>query len=456
MAKLDLGKPEKFVLAHFLIRNFWFLFWFKVWYKRVTIVGKKNLDRKTPTILAINHQNTAMDPLALCGTIFRDITWLARADLYKKKALLPIFHTLKILPIFRQRDGLKSLEDNNLVFEKVVEVLTAKRLVGLFPEGTHWGFRRLRQTRKAIPRIIHLAEEKNNFDLDMNVNPVGIYYDDYVEVRTNLFVKIGEPIPMRQYLASLKENPQVAENEIRESIERGMKANMIDIPQMDETYNTVDSLRLICRNQTSSRFPAIGNRQEQAFSADKKTIELIENQETAQQGYIASLKPLVDSYEEKRAALKFPYDLIENNGDDAFHIIWNCMKSIVLLPIFLLGVCLCALPYWGMCKLGKTLAKDILFRNSIMFVGGLLIVTLVHLVLAILWLIFAPFPWWSVFIFVLGITLLWPVFIDYPKLLKLTAQEFRFNFGLLKKDANILEICTLRDKIKEEYAKLLR
>ena len=172
MAKLDLGKPEKFVFAHFFIRNFLFLFWFKIWYKNITIVGKKNLDRKTPTILAINHQNTAMDPLALCGTIFRAITWLARADLYKKKSLVPIFHALKILPIFRQRDGLKSLEDNTIVFEKVVDVISAKRLVGLFPEGTHWGFRRLRQTRKAIPRIVHMAEEKNNFDLDININPV--------------------------------------------------------------------------------------------------------------------------------------------------------------------------------------------------------------------------------------------------------------------------------------------
>lgn len=456
MAKLDLGKPEKFVLAHFLIRNFWFLFWFKVWYKNITIVGKKNLDRSTPTILAINHQNTAMDPLALCGTIFRDITWLARADLYKKKALIPILHALKILPVFRQRDGLKSLEDNNMVFEKVVEVITAKRLVGLFPEGTHWGFRRLRQTRKAIPRIVHMAEEKNNFDLDINVNPVGIYYDDYVAVRSNLFVKIGEPIPMRQYIASLKENSQSAENEIRDAIETGMRATMLDIPQTDETYHTVESIRLTCRNQTLSSIQACGNRQERAFMADQKTINLVENQENANPGYIASVKPLIDDYETKRSSLGFSYEIVENDGDDAFHIIWNCMKALVLLPVFLVSLCFCSLPYLGMNKLGKTLAKDILFRNSIMFVGGLLIVTIVHLLLAILWLIFAPFPWWTVFIFILVLTILWPVFIDYPKLIKLIAQELRFNMGLLTKKSEILDLRVSRDKVKEEFAKLLR
>ena len=455
MAKLDLGKPEKFVFAHFFIRNFLFLFWFKIWYKNITIVGKKNLDRKTPTILAINHQNTAMDPLALCGTIFRDITWLARADLYKKKSLLPIFHALKILPIFRQRDGLKSLEDNNIVFEKVVDVLTAKRLVGLFPEGTHWGFRRLRQTRKAIPRIVHMAEEKNNFDLDININPVGIYYDDYISVRSNLFVKIGEPIPMRQYLSALKENSQVAENEIREAIEAGMRKAMLDIPQMDETYYTVESLRLICRNQTLSNIQATGNRQERAFAADKKTIELVENQENAQEGYIASLKPMVDAYEEKRKAANYSYELVENDGDDAFTVIWNCMKTLVLLPLFLIGCVFCALPYWVMNKLGDKLAKDILFRNSIMFVGGLLLVIVVHLILAILWLVLVPLSWWTVFLFIVGITLLWPVFIDYPRLVKRTGQELQFKAGLLTKSAKIFELCSLRDTVKNEFAKLL-
>ena len=455
MAKLDLGRPEKFVFAHFFIRNFLFLFWFKIWYKNITIVGKKNLDRKTPTILAINHQNTAMDPLALCGTIFRDITWLARADLYKKKSLVPIFHALKILPIFRQRDGLKSLEDNTIVFEKVVDVISAKHLVGLFPEGTHWGFRRLRQTRKAIPRIVHMAEEKNNFDLDININPIGIYYDDYISVRSNLFVKIGEPIPMRQYLSALKENPQAAENEIREAIEAGMRNTMLDIPQMDETYYTVESLRLICRNQTLSNIHATGNRQERAFAADKKTIELIENQENAQEGYIASLKPMVDAYEEKRKAAKYSYELVENNGDDAFSVIWNCMKTVVLLPLFLISCVFYALPYWVMNKLGDTFAKDILFRNSIMFVGGLLLVIVVHLILAILWLTLVPLPWWTVFLFILGITLLWPVFIDYPRLVNRTGQELQFKIGLLTKSAKITELCSLRDTVKNEFAKLL-
>lgn len=455
MAKLDLGTPEKFGPLHSFLRNFWFLLWFKLWYKDITIIGKKNLDRKTPTILAINHQNTAMDPLVLCGTIFRQITWLARADLYNKKALLPIFHCFKILPIFRQRDGIKSLENNDLVFEKVVDVISHKKLVGLFPEGTHWGFRRLRQTRKAIPRIVLMAEEKNNFDMDININPIGIYYEDYISIRSNLFIKIGEPIPMRQYFATLKENPQVAENEIRDALEDGMRKCMLDIPQTDERYNTVDSLRYICRNQTARKFSFKGNRQEREFLTDKKTIEIIENQEAINPNFIQSFKQKVDSYNALLQQSKFSYELVENNGNDAFQVIWDCMKLVALFPFFICGCLTCSLNYWAMNKLGDKLAKDKLFKNSIMFVAGRLLSNISHTTFAVLWLIFVPLPWWTVFFFVLFLFLVWTIFVDYPRLAKRTAQEIMFNAGLLSKESDILELCNRRDAIKDEYAKLL-
>lgn len=455
MEKLPLGNPEKFKFSHFYLRNFWFLLWFKLWYKDITIIGKEHLDRKTPTILAINHQNTAMDPLVLCGTIFRQITWLARADLYKKKFLHPILHAFKILPIFRQRDGIKSLENNDIVFEKVVEVISAKKLVGLFPEGTHWGFRRLRQTRKGIPKIVILAETKNNYDMDININPVGIYYDDYVSVRSNLFVKIGEPIPMRQFIASMKETPQIAENEIRSAIEDGMRNVMIDIPQMDDTYYTVDNLRRICRSVTAKKFTSQGDKLTRDYCADKKTVEILEQKETESAGFLASLKDKVDGYVQLLRKADYTIDLADNNGDDAFQIIWNSMKIVALFPFFVCGAVLWGGIYLLTRKLGNTLTKDIQFKNSIMFVTSLVMSSLWHTVLVVLWLVFVPLPWWTVFLFFIFLYVVWCVFIDYPRLAKRTCREISFNCGLISKKPQIVDICNKRDEIKEIFSSMI-
>ena len=453
--KLDLGTPEKFSFTYTFIWNTWFLPWFKFWYKDITIVGKQNIDRKTPTILAINHQNTAMDPLILCGTVFRQISWLARADLYNKKFLIPILHWFKILPIFRKRDGVKNLGENDIIFEKVVEIISNKKLVGIFPEGTHWGFRRLRPTRKAIPRIVCLAEEKNNYDMDINVNPVGIYYDDYQDIRTNIFIKIGEPIPMRQFFNSLQENPQVAENEIKDAIEKGMRETMIDIPQTDETYYTAEGLRIICRKKTSEKFSFSGNKQEREFLADKKTVEIIEKETEKNPSFLSDIKRIVDEYEKALIRTDFSNTLVEQKGSDAFNVIWNCMKLIALFPLFIIGTAVHIINYAAMVKLGKTLTKDPQFKNSIMFVCGALIKTIIHGLYIALWLIFVPLPWWTVFFMIASLYFLWTIFIDYPRLLKRTIQAFRFNFGYASKNADIQKLIEQHDAIENAYTKCI-
>lgn len=461
--KLDLGKPEKFSAFHFYVKHILMTPWLYLWYKSITVIGKNNLKRNTPTILAINHQNTAMDPLTLVGIIFRPTIWLARADLYNKKALIPILHSFKILPIFRQRDGLKSLENNDLVFKKIVDVLSKNQIVGIFPEGTHWGFRRLRQTKKAIPRMVELAAKTYNYSLDSQKNPtlnlqvipVGIYYDDYRKIRSNLFIKFGEPIPMKQYLAALQENPQATETEIKEAIDNGLRNVMIDIPQMDDTYNTVETLRTVCRDTTLKKFKFVGKKAEREFCADKKTIEIVENEENKTGTFISSVQKKAAMFEAALQQSKFSTNLVLKNGYDAFRLIWNSMLSIALLPLYLCSLLLWTIDYIAMKKLSH-IAKDPLFKNSIMFVGGRVFGIITSLIWVALWLIFVPLPWWTVFIFWIVRFLFWPVFIDYPRMVKETIKGIQFNIGLQKKDKGIMLLCKVRDSIIAEYQKLLQ
>ncbi|MCQ2959220.1 MAG: 1-acyl-sn-glycerol-3-phosphate acyltransferase [Bacteroidales bacterium] len=463
MAKLDLGKPEKFNLLHFYTKFILMTFWLFLWYKKITVVGKKNLKRNTPTILAINHQNTAMDPLSLVGIIARPTIWLARADLYNIKALVPILHSFKILPIFRQRDGLKNLENNDLVFRKIVDLLAKNQIIGLFPEGTHWGFRRLRQTKKAIPRIVELAQKTYDYSLDaeknpvlnMQIIPVGIYYDDYKKIRSSMFIKFGEPIPMKQYIEALKENPQTAETDIKEAIDAGLRNCMIDIPQMDDSYNTVETMRLVCRKTTMQKFSFAGVPKEREFLADKKTIEIIENEEQKTGTYLSSIKEKVNAFESIFKKSKFTMDIVENNGYDAFHLIWNSLLCIIALPLYICSLILWTIDYFAMKKIA-TFAKDPLFKNSAMFVGGRFFGIITSLLWVTLWLVFVPLPWWTVFIFWAMRFLIWPVFIDYPRMVKQTVQGIMFNAGLMTKDENIAELCRCQEAVIEEYSKLLQ
>ena len=58
-----------------------------------------------------------MDPLAVMFSINKQIVFLARADIFKNKIAAKFLHFLKILPVFRIRDGKENLNNNDLTFD---------------------------------------------------------------------------------------------------------------------------------------------------------------------------------------------------------------------------------------------------------------------------------------------------------------------------------------------------
>ncbi|MBP5583245.1 MAG: hypothetical protein J6X43_04745, partial [Bacteroidales bacterium] len=71
--------------------------------------------------------------------------------------------------------------------------------------------------------------------------------------------------------------------------------------------------------------------------------------------------------------------------------------------------------------------------------------------LVVLWLVFVPLPWWTVFLFFIFLYVVWCVFIDYPRLAKRTCREISFNCGLISKKPQIVDICNKRDEIKKIF-----
>ena len=87
---------------------------------RTTSYNYENVPTDEILIYAINHQNALMDALAIISTAKTQPVFLARADIFKKKAVAKILTFLKILPIYRIRDGKESLRNNNAIFQKTL------------------------------------------------------------------------------------------------------------------------------------------------------------------------------------------------------------------------------------------------------------------------------------------------------------------------------------------------
>ncbi|MBP1667276.1 MAG: putative 1-acylglycerol-3-phosphate O-acyltransferase, partial [Bacteroidetes bacterium] len=183
---------EKYSRGYTLIRKVTGFWHNNVYYRKVIVTGRENINPDDHLIFAPNHQNALMDALAVVYALKTQPVFLTRADIFKKKFVSAILYYLKMLPVYRIRDGYNSLKGNEEIFEKTIKVLRNKNGLVILPEGNHEGFRRLRQLKKGICRIAFQADEASGFRLKIKIIPVGLEFSHYTRYRQVLTVAFGK------------------------------------------------------------------------------------------------------------------------------------------------------------------------------------------------------------------------------------------------------------------------
>jgi len=190
---------EKYDFFYMLLKKYASFMHNNIFYRKVIVYGKNKLDFSKPTILAPNHQNALMDAMAVLCTLDRQLVFLARADIFRKKLVARILYFLKILPVYRIRDGYDSLKQNDEIFNDTLRIMEHRNGLVILPEGSHDVYRRLRQLKKGICRIAFQTAEVSDFKTEINIVPVGLEYSHYWLFRQVLTVVYGHPINVSEY-----------------------------------------------------------------------------------------------------------------------------------------------------------------------------------------------------------------------------------------------------------------
>jgi 1-acyl-sn-glycerol-3-phosphate acyltransferase len=249
---------EKFDFFYHLLRSY-VGFWHNyIYYRKVIVYGKERIDWSVPNIFAPNHQNALMDALAVLCTLKKQLIFLARADIFKKKFVARILYAFKMLPVFRIRDGYENLKQNDDTFHDTYRVMQHNTGIAILPEGNHAGFRRLRQLKKGICRIAFQAGEASDFRMDVKIVPVGLEFSHYWLFRQVLTVVYGHPISVSEYYDTYRENPTKGLLELRDRLSLELKKVMVHIED-EEDYEAIDELRSIINGKYSDsiRYPKL-------------------------------------------------------------------------------------------------------------------------------------------------------------------------------------------------------
>lgn len=199
------------------------------YFKKIIITGKENLPKNRPVILVANHQNALIDPLLLATHTRLNPYFLTRASAFKNPIAAKLLSYIRMLPVYRVRDGFSTIQQNQQTFEQTYEVLSKNGCVIIFAEGSHSLVRNVRPLSKGFTRMAFGLLEKYPAAKPV-ILPVGLDFSAHKRSGSIARITFGECIPVDMTPAQ--------SGKLTKKVEIALKSLVVDIP--DEKYQ--DSL----------------------------------------------------------------------------------------------------------------------------------------------------------------------------------------------------------------------
>ncbi|NMM50214.1 lysophospholipid acyltransferase family protein [Marinigracilibium pacificum] len=219
-----------------------------LYFSEFKVNGLDKIPSKGPIIFAANHQNALLDALILSVISKRSPHFLTRASVFKKGIINNVLRSLKMIPIYRFRDGIGNVRKNNDSFEEAYSVLEKNNVLGIFPEGNHDLKYRIRPLQKGIARIVFQTEERNQYQKNIKIVPIGIHYEDHFNSRSRVLIIIGDPISVQDHLTEYKENERNAYDSLLNKLSKALKKLVLHISpeeKYEDLKEQLDNIRVV-------------------------------------------------------------------------------------------------------------------------------------------------------------------------------------------------------------------
>lgn len=236
--------------------------WFR--FRKVTKVFHAPIPMDEAAILAGSHQNAILDSMTLAACSPKVPFTLSRGALFQKQPGRWFLESLRMLPVYRFRDGFGKMRKNPEVFAGFVEVLGNDHWLSIFPEGSHYLRHTLRPFQKGIARIVFAAQNAQNWEKEIPIFPVGLQYESLTTFGSRLLIQYGPPVSSLAFKDAHERNPKEAERALTAKLFHEMKRLLILLPSDDEAYEKA----LQRWNLNKGRFPDLMDQ----FRADERLL----------------------------------------------------------------------------------------------------------------------------------------------------------------------------------------
>ncbi|HEX2937041.1 MAG TPA: lysophospholipid acyltransferase family protein [Bacteroidales bacterium] len=429
--------------SYYLLKSYTH-FAFNIFYSDVQVTGTENIPTDSPVIFAPNHQNALMDALSIIVHIKKQPVFMARADIFSGSLTKKFLHLFKIIPVFRIRDGVEALSQNDRSFATAVQILASGNCLGMMPEGTDNDKHRLRPLKKGIARLAFQAQSELPKGQSVKIVPVGIHYSHYQDFRSKIAVNFGKPIDILDYSELYNTNPQKALSDVREAIACELKQRMLHIEDDTHYELLVNAKNIAWYELCNKPVPNYGER----YVCEKDISKTLENAYSAQPQKAEELNHLVTEYNNLRTRHKLPNEIFEGLYPRK-EFYWDIARFLFFLAPIIAGTLFNLIPALITRRLSSKI-KDPQFVSSFKFAIGLISFTVYYLLFLCL-----PAPFLAKVICILAMPILGVLASDYFKGLRIFLATVRFRRGLAQNEPSFSCLQQLRSDIVSQVKKLM-
>ena len=317
-----------------LLRIFWVNPIIKLSVRRLIIRGEEKLPKDGSVIIGCNHTSALLDPLVILRAMNRATVFMTRADIFRKPLLQKVFTFLKMLPIFRIRDGYAAVKQNEEIITKCGDVLQHGLPLALFPEATHRPKHSLMGLSKGIFHIALEANRRFGHERPVYIVPMGLEYGRYFRYRSTVVATYGEAINVTEFVKRYENEVTPARllAMLREELSSRMKGLIAYVPDTED-YDAQWELTKLCTAQCRPLSPA------ERLSINQAVIKrLVEKKDTEAPEVTAALYADAINFKKERRL----HGIHPSSTSHKHPLIASIGNTIALL---------CALPYYLFCAI---------------------------------------------------------------------------------------------------------
>jgi glycerol-3-phosphate O-acyltransferase/dihydroxyacetone phosphate acyltransferase len=197
----------------------------QLFYPRIEARGEEYLPDQ-PTLFVLNHPNGLLDALVLMQALGRHVAFLAKSTFFVNPIGRVLMQAFGALPVYRQRDVGKpggppggATNANEATFAGCRALLRTGQPIALFPEGTTHSNTVMLPLRTGAARIALSAEAEAGWQLNLQIVPVGLWYQKKSQFRSSVLAVFGQPFGLADFKSHYLNDEHATVNALTEQID---------------------------------------------------------------------------------------------------------------------------------------------------------------------------------------------------------------------------------------------